>query len=145
MVHEAAGGWGLKPGGVALAKACTRIFQPDGKEYLRRWLTYQTEKHSEEYYRRIFHKSGYLMTPHGDASSTFADASEHISPKIYRGGIIPTESATGYGRRLGLDGIVVIGHFGCLPTAFPRSDPQTAQHPTRPRFDKAMRVPGFIW
>jgi predicted nucleotide-binding protein (sugar kinase/HSP70/actin superfamily) len=31
LIAEAAEGWGLKPGGAALAKACTRIFQPDGK------------------------------------------------------------------------------------------------------------------
>lgn len=60
-VVEAAGGWGLEPGGAALAKACTRIFRPDGKEYLRRWLTYQAERRSEEHYRRIFHRSGLLL------------------------------------------------------------------------------------
>ena len=35
--HGVAGtaeGWGLKPGGHAWVKACTRAFQPDGKEYL---------------------------------------------------------------------------------------------------------------
>jgi len=114
MVHEAAGGWGLKPGGVALAKACTRIFQPDGKEYLRRWLTYQTEKHSEEYYRRIFHKSGLLLTPHGDISTTFTDASEHISPKIY-GEVVPTIGDGVRAEVEGYDGIIIIGPFNCLP------------------------------
>ena len=114
MVHEAAGGWGLKPGGAALAKACTRIFQPDGKEYLRRWLVYQTEKRSEEYYRRIFHKSGYLLTPHGDASATFSEASEHISPKIY-GEVIPTVGDGVRAEVEGYDGIILIGPFNCLP------------------------------
>ena len=114
MVHEAAGGWGLKPGGVALAKACTRIFQPDGKEYLRRWFTYQTEKHSEEYYRRIFHKSGLLLTPHGDISTTFTDASEHISPKIY-GEVVPTVGDGVRAEVEGYDGIIIIGPFNCLP------------------------------
>ena len=33
-VAEAAQCWGMKPGGLALAKACTRVFQPDGKQYL---------------------------------------------------------------------------------------------------------------
>ncbi len=114
MVAEAAGGWGLKPGGVALAKACTRIFQPDGREYLRRWLAYQTEKRSEAYYRRIFHKSGYLLTPQGDASATFLDASEHISPKIY-GEVIPTVGDSVRADVEGYDGIIIIGPFNCLP------------------------------
>jgi predicted nucleotide-binding protein (sugar kinase/HSP70/actin superfamily) len=114
MVSEAAGGWGLKPGGTALAKACTKIFQPDGKEYLRRWLAYQTEKRSEAYYRRIFYKSGYLLTPQGDASATFADASEHISPKIY-GEVIPTVGDGVRAEVEGYDGIIIIGPFNCLP------------------------------
>lgn len=29
-VTGAAQSWGMKPGGRALAKACTRVFQPDG-------------------------------------------------------------------------------------------------------------------
>jgi predicted nucleotide-binding protein (sugar kinase/HSP70/actin superfamily) len=97
-----------------LAKACTRIFQPDGKEYLRRWLAYQTEKRSEAYYRRIFHKSGCLLTPHGDAASTFADAAEHISPKIY-GEVIPTVGDGVRAEVQGYDGIIIIGPFNCLP------------------------------
>ncbi|MCX6864666.1 MAG: hypothetical protein NTV46_00350, partial [Verrucomicrobia bacterium] len=31
-VAATASGWGLQPGGLALAKACTRAFQPDGKQ-----------------------------------------------------------------------------------------------------------------
>jgi predicted CoA-substrate-specific enzyme activase len=114
MVSEAGGGWGLKPGGAALAKACTRIFQPDGKEYLRRWLAYQTEKRGEAYYRKIFHKSGYLLTPQGDPAATFADASEHISPKIY-GEVIPTVGDGVRAQVAGYDGIIIIGPFNCLP------------------------------
>ncbi|HXV82610.1 MAG TPA: acyl-CoA dehydratase activase-related protein, partial [Candidatus Binatia bacterium] len=114
MVSEAAGGWGLKPGGAALAKACTRIFQPDGKEYLRRWLAYQTEKRSEAYYRKIFHKSGYLLTPQGDPAATLANASEHISPKIY-GEVIPTVGDGVRAQVEGYDGIIIIGPFNCLP------------------------------
>ena len=57
MVSEAAGDWGLKPGGAALAKACTRIFQPDGKEYLRRWLAYQTEKRPKPIIARSFSRA----------------------------------------------------------------------------------------
>lgn len=114
MVSEAAGGWGLKPGGAALVKACTRIFQPDGKEYLRRWLAYQTEKRADAYYRKIFHRSGYLLTPHGDPAATFADASEHISPKIY-GEVIPTVGDGVRAQVEGYDGIIIIGPFNCLP------------------------------
>jgi predicted nucleotide-binding protein (sugar kinase/HSP70/actin superfamily) len=114
MVAEAAEGWGMKPGGAALAKACTRIFQPDGKEYLRRWLAYRAEKRSEEYYRRIFYRSGLLLTPHGDASSTFADASEHISPKIY-GEAMPTVGDGVRAEVEGYDGTFIIGPFNCLP------------------------------
>jgi predicted CoA-substrate-specific enzyme activase len=113
-VVEAAGSWGLKPGGAAMVKACTKIFQPDGKEYLRRWLTYQTEKRFEERYRRIFHKSGYLLAPNGDTSSTFADASKHISPKIY-GEVVPTVGDGVRAEVEGYDGIIIIGPFNCLP------------------------------
>jgi predicted nucleotide-binding protein (sugar kinase/HSP70/actin superfamily) len=114
MVSEAAGGWGLKPGGAALAKACTRIFQPDGKEYLRRWLAYQTEKRAEAYYRKIFQKSGYLLSPQGDPAATFTDASEHISPRIY-GEVIPTVGDGVRAQVEGYDGIIIIGPFNCLP------------------------------
>lgn len=114
MVHSAAGDWGLKPGGAALAKACTRIFQPDGQEYLRRWLAYQTEKRSEAYYRGIFQRSGYLLTAPGDPSATFTDAAEHISPKIY-GEVIPTVGDGVRAEVEGYDGIMIIGPFNCLP------------------------------
>jgi predicted CoA-substrate-specific enzyme activase len=114
MVAESAGGWGLKPGGAALAKACTRIFRPDGKEYLQRWITYQMERRSEEYYRNIFRKSGLLVAAPRDASSLFADASEHISPKIY-GEVIPTVGDGVRAEVEGYDGIIIIGPFNCLP------------------------------
>jgi predicted CoA-substrate-specific enzyme activase len=129
MVHDAAGGWGLKPGGAALAKACTRIFQPDGKEYLRRWLAYQTEKRFDEHYRRIFHRSGYLLTPRGDASATFSEASEHISPKIY-GEVIPTVGDGVRAEVEGYDGIILIGPFNCLPFRIAEAilKPHSIQH-----------------
>jgi hypothetical protein len=114
MVSEAAGGWGLKPGGAALAKACTRIFQPDGKEYLRRWLAYHTETRADAYYRNIFRRSGYLLTPQGDPAATFAEAAEHISPKIY-GEVIPTVGDSVRAQVEGYDGIIIIGPFNCLP------------------------------
>ena len=114
MVAEAAGGWGLKPGGAALAKACTRIFRPDGKQYLQRWIAYQMERRSEEYYRNVFRKSGLLVASPRDASCLFADASEHISPKIY-GEVIPTVGDGVRAEVEGYDGIIIIGPFNCLP------------------------------
>ena len=61
-VDEAAYGWGMKPGGLAFAKACTRIFQPDGQQYLQHWLGYQAERRCEAYYRGLFRKTG-LLSP----------------------------------------------------------------------------------
>lgn len=113
-ISEAAGTWGFKPGGAALAKACTRIFQPAGKEYLHRWLAYKSQKRTEAYYRKIFHKSSYLLALQGDAAATFADASEHISPKIY-GEVIPTVGDGVRAQVDGYDGIIIIGPFNCLP------------------------------
>ena len=128
-VVEAAGGWSLKPGGAALAKACTRIFRPDGKEYLRRWLTYKTETKSEDRYRRMFARSGLLVAAQRDASLLFADAAEHISPKIF-GEAIPT---VGDGVRAevdGYDGILIIGPFNCLPFRIAEAilKPHSIQH-----------------
>jgi len=115
--HGVAGtahGWGMKPGGLALAKACTRILQPDGKAYLRRWLAYQVERRSEGYYRGLFQKTGLLVAGANDVSALFQKASEHVSPAIY-GEIIPTVGKGLEAPREGYDGIIVIGPFNCLP------------------------------
>jgi hypothetical protein len=77
-------------------------------------VPYQTEKRSEAYYRRIFHKSGYLLRPQGDAAARFADAAQHISPKIY-GEVIPTVGDGVRAQVVGCDGIIIIGPFNCLP------------------------------
>jgi predicted nucleotide-binding protein (sugar kinase/HSP70/actin superfamily) len=106
--------WGMKPGGLALAKACTRIFQPDGKQYLRRWLTYRMERQSEEGYRSLFANTGLLVAGSNDAASVFEQASEHVSPTIY-GEIIPIIGKSLAAADAGYDGIVVIGPFNCLP------------------------------
>jgi hypothetical protein len=88
-VAETAREWGMKPGGLALAKACSRIFQRDGKEYLEHWLAYQVERRIEEDYRKLFAKTGLLVAGPNDAASLFEKASDHVSPGIY-GEITPT-------------------------------------------------------
>ncbi|SPE17853.1 hypothetical protein SBA5_1100033 [Candidatus Sulfotelmatomonas gaucii] len=42
VMREMANHWGLKPGGFALAKACTRMLEPDGQKYLQQWCGYRT-------------------------------------------------------------------------------------------------------
>lgn len=113
-VAKTAGGWGMKPGGLALAKACTKVFQPDGKQYLQHWLTFQDERQSEGRYRQLFHRTGLLVAGPNDASSLFERASEHVSPSIY-GELIPTVGKGVEAASEGYDGIILIGPFNCLP------------------------------
>ncbi len=113
-VAGAAGNWGMKPGGLAFAKACTRIFQPDGKQYLKEWLSYQWERRSERHYRGLFRKTGLLVAGPNAASAQFESASAHVSPEIY-GEIIPTVGKGVEANDEGYDGIIVIGPFNCLP------------------------------
>jgi hypothetical protein len=79
----------------ALAKACTRAFQTDGKKYLQHWLAYQADRRWEEYYRGMFRKTGLLLASPKDVSALFDTASEHVSPTIF-GEAIPT---VGQGRK----------------------------------------------
>jgi predicted CoA-substrate-specific enzyme activase len=113
-VAETAREWGMKPGGLALAKACSRILQRDGKQYLQHWLAYQVERRIEEYYRRLFAKTGLLVAGPNDAASLFEKASDHVSPGIY-GEIIPTVGRGLEAEAEGYDGIIIIGPFNCLP------------------------------
>ncbi|HUJ16984.1 MAG TPA: anhydro-N-acetylmuramic acid kinase [Nitrospirota bacterium] len=113
-VTEAAREWGMKPGGLALAKACSRIFQRDGKQYLQHWLAYQAERRVEGEYRRLFEKTGLLVAGPNDAASLFEKASDHVSPGIY-GEIVPTVGRGLEAEALGYDGIIIIGPFNCLP------------------------------
>ncbi|MBI2929658.1 MAG: anhydro-N-acetylmuramic acid kinase [Verrucomicrobia bacterium] len=115
--HDVAGAaheWGMKPGGLAIAKACTRILQPDGKQYLQQWLTYQAERWSEEYYRWLFRGTGLLLAGPNDVSSLFEKAAEHVSPAIY-GEVIPTVGKGLEAASEGYDGLILIGPFNCLP------------------------------
>ncbi len=113
-VAATAGGWGLQPGGLALAKACTRAFQADGKHYLQSWLTFQAGRRSEEHYRQIFQASGLLVAGANDASALFENAAAHVSPTIY-GEIVPMIGKGVSAADDGYDGIILIGPFNCLP------------------------------
>ncbi|HUI62720.1 MAG TPA: acyl-CoA dehydratase activase-related protein, partial [Steroidobacteraceae bacterium] len=113
-VAETANEWGMKPGALALGKACTRVLQPDGKQYLQNWLAYQTQRLFEDHYRGLFRKTGLLVAEPNDVSSSFAQASEHVSHLIY-GEITPTVGKGLDADKEGYDGIIVIGPFNCLP------------------------------
>jgi predicted CoA-substrate-specific enzyme activase len=113
-VAGTAGGWGMKPGGLALARACTRMFQPDGREYLRRWLIYQAQRKAEERYRRLFRKTGLLLSEPNEIASLFEKASEVVSPTIF-GEVIPTVGRGLQAEHEGYDGVILIGPFNCLP------------------------------
>jgi hypothetical protein len=104
----------MKPGSLAFAKACTRIFQPDGKQYLQQWLSYQAERKVEQYYRGLFRRTGLLVAGGNDISSLVETASEHVSPTIY-GEIIPAIGKGLEADHEGYDGIILIGPFNCLP------------------------------
>ena len=110
---ETAGTWGIKPGGLALAKACTRMFQPEGKEYLQQWMSYQTLKREEAHYRALFGKTGLLVAGSNAVSSIFEKGAEHVSPAIY-GELLPTVGKGIEAAREGYDGMLVIGPFNCL-------------------------------
>jgi predicted CoA-substrate-specific enzyme activase len=113
-ISETARSWGMKPGGLALAKACSRMFREDGKRYLQHWIAYQAERRLEEECRRLFSKTGLLVGRANDAATLFEKASPHISTEIY-GELVPT---VGWGLEAaeeGYDGAIIIGPFNCLP------------------------------
>jgi predicted nucleotide-binding protein (sugar kinase/HSP70/actin superfamily) len=115
--HDVAGvarSWGMKPGGRALAKACTRIFQPDGKQYLQQWLSYQAERKCDAHYRSLFGKTGLLVAGPNKVPALFEKASEHVSPALC-GEVIPTVGKGLEAASEGYDGLIVIGPFNCLP------------------------------
>lgn len=113
-VADTASAWGMKPGALALAKACTRIFQPDGQQYLQQWLSYHTERRSEDYYRGLFRKTGLVVAGPNDIASLFETASGHVSPTIY-GELVPTVGRGLEAASDGYDGMILIGPFNCLP------------------------------
>jgi predicted CoA-substrate-specific enzyme activase len=113
-IAGAANLWGMKPGGLAFAKACTRIFQPDGKEYLQSWLAYQMQQRVEQYYRTAFGECGLLVAGSNDVASLFDRAAEHVSPSIF-GEAIPSVGKGIGAEDEGYDGTILIGPFNCLP------------------------------
>lgn len=113
-VAETANGWGLKPGNLALARACTRIFQPEGRRYLQNWASYQAERLAERHYRGVFEKSGLLIAGANNVPALFARAAAHVSPAIF-GEIIPTVGKGLEAEGEGYDGTILIGPFNCLP------------------------------
>jgi len=106
--------WGMKPGNLAFAKACTRIFQPDGKEYLQSWMAYQTQRRVEQFYRGFFRESGLLVAESNDVATLFDRAAEHVSPTIF-GEAIPAVGKGLGAADEGYDGTLLIGPFNCLP------------------------------
>jgi len=113
-MRQTANDWGMKPGGLALAKACTRVFDPDGQQYLQQWWTYQSGRKTEEYYRGLFAESGLLVSRPNDIAALFEKSSEHISPRIF-GEITPTVGKGLDAKHEGYDGVILIGPFNCLP------------------------------
>ncbi len=113
-MRGAANNWGLKPGGFALARACTRMLEPDGQQYLQGWWGYQSGRRTEERYRELFLKTGLLVSRPNDVVAVFEKSSEHISPQIF-GEITPTVGRSLNAEYEGYDGIILIGPFNCLP------------------------------
>ncbi len=113
-VAGAAQGWGMKPGGLALAKACTRVFQPDGKQYLQQWLSFEAERKCDAHYRGLFRRTGLVVAGPNKVPVLFERASEHVSPAIY-GEVISTVGKGLEAASEGYDGLIIIGPFNCLP------------------------------
>jgi predicted CoA-substrate-specific enzyme activase len=111
---EMAGAWGMKPGGLALAKACTRMFQPEGQKYIQEWLSYHTLRYEEERSRELFQETGLLVAEPNALSAIFKRGAEHVSPAIY-GELLPTVGKGLEAAHEGYDGMLVIGPFNCLP------------------------------
>ena len=130
-VAGAAQDWGMKPGAGALAKACTRIFQPDGKEYLQHWLNYRAESKC----RRLLPRPVSAEPACSWAAPTkfpahVEKASEHVSPALC-GEVIPTVGKGLGGRQLGVRR--TDRHWALQLSALShlRSPAQAAQHPAR--------------
>ena len=113
-LRQVANDWGMQPGSLALAKACTRVFDPDGQQYLQQWWAYQAGRKTEGYYRGLFAETGLLVSGPNDMAAVFEKSSEHISPEIF-GEVTPTVGKGLDAEHEGYDGIILIGPFNCLP------------------------------
>jgi predicted nucleotide-binding protein (sugar kinase/HSP70/actin superfamily) len=128
-MREMANNWGLKPGGFALAKACTRMLEPDGQQYLQQWWGYQAGRKAEQHYREIFSATGLLISRPNDVVAAIETSSKHISPQIF-GEVTPTVGRGLNAEYEGYDGIILIGPFNCLPFRISESilKPLSIQH-----------------
>jgi predicted CoA-substrate-specific enzyme activase len=113
-MREMANNWGLKPGGFALAKACTRMLEPDGQQYLQQWWGYQSGRMAEQRYRELFLRTGLLISRPNDVVAVMEKSSKHVSPRIF-GEVTPTVGRCLNAEYEGYDGILLIGPFNCLP------------------------------
>lgn len=113
-VTDTARGWGMEPGLFAFAKACTRVFHPDGQRYLQNWLAYQAERRTEKSYRALFGRSGLLLADPDNVPAVVGEATAHISPaKLSEA--IPAVGEGLLAESQGYDGIILVGPFNCLP------------------------------
>jgi predicted CoA-substrate-specific enzyme activase len=113
-VAEAAQGWSMKPGSLAFAKACTRVFQPDGRQYFQQWLNYEAGRKCDKHCRDLFRRTGLTVAGPNEVPALFEKAAEHVSPSIY-GEVTPTVGKGLAAASEGYDGLIVIGPFNCLP------------------------------
>ncbi len=119
----------MKPGYPALAKACLRVFQPDGQQYLKQWISYQAERWYESRYRQYFRKTGLLVAGPNNVSSLFEKAllPPHFTGHFWRSHSQRRQRIGGRQRRLRR-------HFSDRSVQSPalqglRSHPQTAEAP----------------
>jgi hypothetical protein len=107
--------WGVPPDSLrALALACAKAFRPEGRNYVISRLKYHQLKYYDERYRRLFGRTGLLVTGLNDMYRLFQHASQHISPAVFSEAI-PTVGKALAARDEGYQGITVIGPFNCLP------------------------------
>lgn len=106
--------WGVKPGGLAMAKACSKILEPEGQLYLRQWAGHQLLQGIEDHYRGLFEKTGLLVSGPNEAAAIFDKGAAHVSHTIW-GELLPTIGKGLDAAREGYDGLILIGPFNCLP------------------------------